>query len=1137
LHRYFFLLFTQNFILTSSQIMETAEAFRQREQFSYLDWVRSRNLGDPVGLNGFYAGWEDYCGMIHDRQGYQPAENYLIVRQDSFLQKEAEAIWVEDSKMQLYQDLSLADIFPTNADIGAMPVGSVALIVKYDGENVGGGSTIAASTAAVPPQVTFTPHQAEISGFVAGSNAIAVDFGLYALLMVDADAGVDVGNSGNKGTHQEYVHWVVLNIPQSNVQEGTAVVPYKGPAPIYGSGVHRYVFSLYKQKKAFTQQQVDSSRAYFAQRSGLRSYDWVRSHSAVLLNVPVGLEAFLCEWDESVGTGDPRGNVSRRGSEDVYSAILAVGSRSSNSSVVSIKRDDAEGGTESEQESMELPRGRLLPQSVAQQRQARVQAQAQARLSSPREPLSPRDQQPQRSPDRTQQPQRSPDRSFAREVRPATVSNGTSNLRTENSPAQVTLSERPASPVPVRTSFGSILMDTDHGLFPVREASPERFSGGKASSPVTTPDVHPSQLMHAGAEVEDLTRQQERKASHSVESAALPDADSMVITAEFVPSTPSPEAVRQQSVSSPEAARQQEAAGGPASQTSASSPERSPSRQKPQQSAPSSWDAPPDHTSPTKSAPPAYAEEESTPLSSPTKDAAGEDSSRSRSASKPRPSDDVAWLREQEERERREKKKLLQRQREAELERFEAARAQEEQRRRETAQAEERRRLEKQQEEDMDRLMDEKRRRAKADQEKIRKQEEMRRAMQEHELAEADRVRQSEARAELERLKALQEKAEEQRRLEVKQAEELRRALIRQQEEAAAESDRLRQTEERLAEEKRRQKQQRAEEEAQQLRQAEAQRLDQQRRMKLQQKAQQEEAELGQHGDEKGYSPSRQPQMGQQRSPQQLAPAIKLRTSFGNIVVDSNRGIVEAPPSSRYGGGRSDTSINDQHSSSDSNPDFPHSEFENESVLSALSSGTSVTSKLQRSVSFATVISTTSDDSYWIEAEEAGSSVDRERRDRRLRKERERENRRYMEQQMLESIESEEMRRIRMQELEEQRLRAEAAEAKARQMRLREEQQREVERLQQERAEAARQQQLREVQRQQEEATLEFLRREAEEEERRRLRDEEQARRLQEEHDFEAAQEEEDRLRRVEVRVGPLRPVTECLRMVCCDVL
>jgi hypothetical protein len=1114
--------------------METAEAFRQREQFSYLDWVRSRNLGDPVGLNGFYAGWEDYCGMIHDRQGYQPPENYLIARQDSFLQKEAEAIWVEDSKMQLFQDLSLADIFPANADIGATPVGSVALIVKYDGENVGGGSTIAASAAAVPPQVSFVPHQAEISGFVAGSNAIAVDFGLYALLMVDADAGLKVASSGsgNKATLHENVHWVVLNIPQSNVQEGTVVVPYKGPAPTYGSGVHRYVFSLYKQKKAFTQQQVDSSRAYFAQRSGLRSYDWVRSHSAVLLNVPVGLEAFLCEWDESVGAGDPRGNVSRRGSEDVYSAILAVGSRSSNSSVVSIKRDDAEGGTESEQESMELPRGRLLPQSVAQQRQARVQAQAQARLSSPREPLSPRDQQPQRSPDRTQQAQRSPDRSTAREVRPATVSNGSSNARAESTPAPTTASERAASEVPVRTSFGSILMDTDHGLFPVREASPERFSGGKVSSPVTTPEVHPSQLLHAGAEAEDLTRQQERKASHSVEPVALPDADSILITAELVPSTPSPEAVRQQSVSSPEAARQQEAAGGSASQTSASSPERSPSRQKPQQSTPSSWDAPPDHTDPTKSAPPAYAEEESTPLSSPTKDTAGDDSSRSRSASKPRPSDDVAWLREQEERERREKKKLLQRQREAELERFEAARAQEEQRRRETAQAEERRRLEKQQEEDMDRLMDEKRRRAKADQEKIRKQEEMRRAMQEHELAEADRVRQSEARAELERLKALQEKAEEQRRLEVKQAEELRRALIRQQEEAAAESDRLRQTEERLAEEKRRQKQQRAEEEAQQLRQAEAQRLDQQRRMKLQQKAQQEEAELGQHGDEKGYSPSRQPQMSQQRSPQQLAPAIKLRTSFGNIVVDSNRGIVEAPPSSRYGGGRSDTSVNDQHSSSDSNPDFPHSEFENESVLSALSSGTSVTSKLQRSVSFATVISTTSDDSYWIEAEEAGSSVDRERRDRRLRKERERENRRYMEQQMLESIESEEMRRIRMQELEEQRLRAEAAEAKARQTRLREEQQREVERLQQERAEAARQQQLREVQRQQEEATLEFLRREAEEEERRRLRDEEQARRLQEEHDFEAAQEEEDRLRRVEVSIGHvLLCHTDCLLM------
>ncbi|CAG2218201.1 unnamed protein product [Mytilus edulis] len=57
---------------------------------------------------------------------------------------------------------------------------------------------------------------------------------LYTLMMVDPDAG-----------SSPYLHWLVLNIPKGNVNDGVSVREYKGPAP--PSGVHTYYFLLYKQ--------------------------------------------------------------------------------------------------------------------------------------------------------------------------------------------------------------------------------------------------------------------------------------------------------------------------------------------------------------------------------------------------------------------------------------------------------------------------------------------------------------------------------------------------------------------------------------------------------------------------------------------------------------------------------------------------------------------------------------------------------------------------------------------------------------------------------------------------------------------------------------------------------------------------
>ena len=59
----------------------------------------------------------------------------------------------------------------------------------------------------------------------------------YLLIMYDPDAVI--------GT---FVHWIVSNIKNNNVNEGTDLIAYKGPAPPPKTGKHRYIFELYEQQ-------------------------------------------------------------------------------------------------------------------------------------------------------------------------------------------------------------------------------------------------------------------------------------------------------------------------------------------------------------------------------------------------------------------------------------------------------------------------------------------------------------------------------------------------------------------------------------------------------------------------------------------------------------------------------------------------------------------------------------------------------------------------------------------------------------------------------------------------------------------------------------------------------------------------
>lgn len=59
---------------------------------------------------------------------------------------------------------------------------------------------------------------------------------LYTLILYDPNS-----------IYGTYIHWVTINIPGDDISKGSIVIPYMGPHPPSGSGIHNYTFQLYKQ--------------------------------------------------------------------------------------------------------------------------------------------------------------------------------------------------------------------------------------------------------------------------------------------------------------------------------------------------------------------------------------------------------------------------------------------------------------------------------------------------------------------------------------------------------------------------------------------------------------------------------------------------------------------------------------------------------------------------------------------------------------------------------------------------------------------------------------------------------------------------------------------------------------------------
>lgn len=114
----------------------------------------------------------------------------------------------------------------------------------------------------------------------------------YTICMVDPDAP-----SRKEPTFREILHWMVVNIPGSNVTAGEVIAGYRGSGAPKGTGLHRYVFFVYKQSDKLT---FDEPRVSSTSRKNRLNFSLKKFAKKYNLEHPIAFNAFQAQWDEYV---------------------------------------------------------------------------------------------------------------------------------------------------------------------------------------------------------------------------------------------------------------------------------------------------------------------------------------------------------------------------------------------------------------------------------------------------------------------------------------------------------------------------------------------------------------------------------------------------------------------------------------------------------------------------------------------------------------------------------------------------------------------------------------------------------------------------------------------------------------------
>ncbi|CAD7086277.1 unnamed protein product [Hermetia illucens] len=115
---------------------------------------------------------------------------------------------------------------------------------------------------------------------------------LYTLCMTDPDAP-----SRKDPKFREWHHWLVGNIPGNDVSKGEVLSAYVGSGPPEGTGLHRYVFLIYKQSGKLT---FDEKRLPNNSGDGRGGFSIKKFADKYKLGDPIAGNFYQAQWDDYV---------------------------------------------------------------------------------------------------------------------------------------------------------------------------------------------------------------------------------------------------------------------------------------------------------------------------------------------------------------------------------------------------------------------------------------------------------------------------------------------------------------------------------------------------------------------------------------------------------------------------------------------------------------------------------------------------------------------------------------------------------------------------------------------------------------------------------------------------------------------
>ena len=215
------------------------------------------------------------------RQQKQTAKNKMIKFQSTsilifvlvFVTFVVMFISASDTKEMVKRTFRIAKIIPELID--TFPNGSIEIQYK-NGQKVLMGNEL------TPSEVKNVPKNIY---WLVEPNA------LYTLIMVDPDAP-----SRQYPDLREIIHWLVINIPGNNIEKGQTQVSYVGSGPPEGSGLHRYVFLVFKQTQGGLNLTADDSRMQ-EKRYKFSTKSWALKYN---LGQPVAGNFYQAQFDEYV---------------------------------------------------------------------------------------------------------------------------------------------------------------------------------------------------------------------------------------------------------------------------------------------------------------------------------------------------------------------------------------------------------------------------------------------------------------------------------------------------------------------------------------------------------------------------------------------------------------------------------------------------------------------------------------------------------------------------------------------------------------------------------------------------------------------------------------------------------------------